>query len=94
MRAKEFQRQLTHHAIPPTYSARSAESEIFIAFDQLRDHGVTYSRVHLRRLIEQGQFPRPLLLSANRIAWRISDLANWKSSRLPTPRSKVPPEVA
>ena len=81
MRAEEFQRRLMHRGVPPAAQTRSPESEIFVGYDQLRDHGVPYSRVHLRRLIEQGHFPRPHILSPNRIAWRISDLAVWKASR-------------
>src|SRR5690242_19703570 len=81
MREIEYQRQLMYHDVPRRELARSPEAEIFVAYSQLREHGVTFSRVHLRQLIELGQFPRPHLLSANRIAWRISDLATWKASR-------------
>jgi predicted DNA-binding transcriptional regulator AlpA len=83
MRDDEYRRRLTYHDVPRRELARSPEAEIFVSYGQLRDHGVMFSRVHLRRLIEQEQFPRPLLLSANRIAWRISDLATWKASRPP-----------
>ena len=92
MRIAEYQRQLVNHAEPRGVLARSAENEIFVSYDQLRNHGVTFSRVHLRRLIELGQFPRPHLLSANRIAWRISELAAWKAARPHVFANKSQPE--
>ena len=70
MRADEYQRRLASSTVPLPDPARSPESEIFISFPQLVEHGVDYSRVHLRRLVEGGLFPRPVLLSANRIAWK------------------------
>ena len=94
MRIKEFRRHLAHRALPVPEPARSPESEVFVAYCQLREHGVTYSRVHLRRLIEQRHFPRPCLLSANRIAWKLSDLAAWKVSRPQPPHQENEVEVA
>lgn len=36
----------------------------------------------LRRLMERAQFPRPVKLSSNRIAWREPDVAAWINSRV------------
>ena len=36
----------------------------------------------LRRLVERRQFPRPLKLSSNRIAWREPDVSAWINSRV------------
>lgn len=36
----------------------------------------------LRRLINRNQFPKPLKLSSNRIAWREPDVAAWINSRV------------
>lgn len=36
----------------------------------------------LRRLIDREQFPRPLKLSSNRIAWREPDVSAWINSRV------------
>lgn len=39
------------------------------------------SRMTIIRAVERGEFPRPLRLSAQRIAWRESDVADWINSR-------------
>lgn len=36
----------------------------------------------LRRLIDRAQFPRPLKLSSNRVAWREPDVSAWINSRV------------
>ena len=36
----------------------------------------------LRRLVERRQFPHPLKLSSNRIAWREPDVSAWINSRV------------
>jgi prophage regulatory protein len=43
--------------------------------------GLTYSRVHLGRLVKAGAFPRPVQVSPGRVAWRMSDLRAWLASR-------------
>ncbi len=40
-----------------------------IAFPELRAFGIGFSRVHLRRLIANGDFPEPVRLSPRRIGW-------------------------
>jgi len=60
----------------------------FIAFDGLKGQGVPYSRVHLGRLMAQNQFPRPIMLSPNRRAWKLSDIVAWKVSRVQAGRNK------
>ena len=41
-----------------------------LTFTELqRQKGIPYCRDHLRRLVEAGQFPRPIELGARRIAW-------------------------
>jgi prophage regulatory protein len=34
-----------------------------LAYDDLRDRGIPYSRPHLWRLVRAGKFPKPLKLS-------------------------------
>lgn len=36
------------------------------------------SRMTIRRRMEAGEFPKPLKLSPNRVAWRASDIAAWQ----------------
>jgi predicted DNA-binding transcriptional regulator AlpA len=91
MRNAKFTEHLldTHalHAEP----SRSPDSEFFITYDQLPNCGIPkYSRVHIRRLIARGLFPCPVMLSPNRIAWCMSDLAAWKASR---PKAPLPVEA-
>ncbi len=57
------------------------ETEIFVSFHELDQHGIKFCRIHLRRLIAKGSFPPAVRLSQNRIAWRFSDLEAWKASR-------------
>lgn len=57
------------------------QQEIFITFPDLREHGISYCRVHLGRLMDKGEFPMAVRLSANRIAWRLSEVERWKQSR-------------
>jgi hypothetical protein len=92
MRTPKFREHLAHLKPPRVELTRSADDEVFITYQQLPDHGVPkYSRVHTRRLIAGGLFPRPVMLSPNRIAWRKSDLAAWKASR---PKAPLPVEAS
>jgi prophage regulatory protein len=38
------------------------------------------SRTTLWRKVKEGSFPKPLKISANRIAWSSSDLEQWQAS--------------
>jgi hypothetical protein len=82
MHTAKFREHLADIKARPAEQRRSADDEVFITYNQLPDHGVPrYSRVHMRRLMAGGLFPRPVMLSPNRIAWRRSDVAAWKASR-------------
>ena len=86
MRIAKFKEHLADIEAPSAELTRSADDEVFITYCQLPDHGVpSYSRVHTRRLIARGLFPRPVMLSPNRIAWRKSEVAEWKASRPQAP---------
>ena len=61
-----------------------------IPYQQLRERGIAFSRVHLRRLIEAGIFPAPIRVSARRIAW-LSDEIDAFVERLAAERSGTPP---
>jgi len=88
MRVDEFKKHLAHATAAPAEPPCSAENEIFVVYQELPNFGVPrYSRVHLRRLIAKGLFPSPAMLSANRIAWRLSALESWKASRPDCPVS-------
>jgi len=53
----------------------------FITFEQLCLLGINYSRVHLRRLIRDGDFPAAYELSPNRVAWKRSEIMLWLANR-------------
>lgn len=66
----------------PPFAGPSRSGETFVLYAQLGDVGLPrYSRVYLRKMIARGQFPAPVQLSKRRIAWRLSDLEDWKRSR-------------
>jgi Prophage CP4-57 regulatory protein (AlpA) len=82
VRNAKFREHLADIKARPAEQRRSADDEVFITYDQLPDYGIPkYSRVHIRRLMARGLFPRPVMLSPNRIAWRKSEVAAWKASR-------------
>jgi hypothetical protein len=63
--------------------------EFYVPFPRLKpDYGIPYTRVHLHRMMQRGQFPLAVQLSPNRIAWRPSDLDRWSASR-PTAQSLI-----
>lgn len=39
------------------------------------------SKPSIYRLIKEGEFPEPVRLSKNAVAWRIEDLVEWEASR-------------
>lgn len=42
----------------------------YVRFPQLRDeYGIPFSRTHLRRLYNAGQFPAPVHLGPNTLVW-------------------------
>lgn len=56
---------------------------LFYGYEDLKQMGYPWSRVHLNSLVKAGRFPAPVLLSANRIVWRAADLASY-AKNLPT----------
>jgi hypothetical protein len=67
-------------------------SEVFVPYADLPAHGINPPcRVHLTRQVRSGLFPAPVQISANRIAWRLSDLEQRKASR-PIAKSSLPRE--
>ena len=73
---------MIHPVLPPI-------ADPLVSYPGLEAFGIRYSRVHLRRKIDNGEFPEPVRLSDARIAWRSSDLREWVASR-PTGRIKRP----
>lgn len=43
---------------------------------------VPYSRAHLYRLEDQGEFPKRKRIGANRVAWIRAEIEQWLADRL------------
>lgn len=46
------------------------------------DKGVPYSRQHIAVLVSNGEFPKPIRLSARRKAWLEEDIDRWIEERV------------
>lgn len=57
------------------------QPEKYLRYPDLRQRGIFYCREWLNKLIERGEFPSPVAIGANRIAWRESDIERWLASR-------------
>lgn len=54
-----------------------------LTFDELKSlKGIRYTRRHLTRKCDAGEFPRPLRLSPKRIAWPEDEIDAWLAARL------------
>jgi prophage regulatory protein len=63
---------------------RIGAGEVFVTYAGLRELGIPFSRVHIRRLELAGKFPRSVLLGDRSVAWRRRELDEWINAR---PRS-------
>ena len=57
--------------------------EVLITFNELFTIcGIPrHRRDQIRGMTKRGEFPKPIRLSPNRIAWRFSEVEAWKASR-------------
>ncbi len=53
-----------------------------IAFPALSDKGISFSRMHIYRLMKSGDFPKSVPVGKNRVAWLESELDAWIESRV------------
>ena len=56
------------------------QSELMLATEV--DARVPYSRAHLYRLEDQGEFPKRKRIGANRVAWLRDEVEQWLAARL------------
>ena len=56
------------------------QSELMLAPEV--DARVPYSRAHLYRLEDQGEFPKRKRIGANRIAWVRDEVGRWLEDRM------------
>ena len=45
-------------------------------------HQTTLSRAFIYDLVRRGEFPRPIKLSPNRVAWPQTAVANWIATKI------------
>jgi predicted DNA-binding transcriptional regulator AlpA len=53
----------------------------FIRYPELVERGIVPNRVWLARAIERYDFPKPLELGANSLAWDEAEVAEWLATR-------------
>jgi prophage regulatory protein len=54
----------------------------FITYAELKPvKGIGYTRRHLRDLVRDGKFPKPVELSAARIAWVEDEIDAWQAAK-------------
>jgi predicted DNA-binding transcriptional regulator AlpA len=58
----------------------------FLVYAELKHYGVPHSRKHLLDLMKHDKFPQARQLSANRVAWRKSEILEYVANR-PVARS-------
>ena len=56
------------------------QSELMLAPEV--DARVPYSRAHLYRLEDQGEFPKRKRIGANRVAWIRAEIERWLADRM------------
>ncbi len=56
------------------------QSELMLAPEV--DARVPYSRAHLYRLEDQGEFPKRKRIGANRVAWVRAEIERWLAERM------------
>jgi predicted DNA-binding transcriptional regulator AlpA len=55
--------------------------ERYLRYDELKLHGIGFSRQHLANLEVRGLFPRRFKLSDRAVAWKLSEIRDWINSR-------------
>lgn len=53
-----------------------------VAYPALSEKGITFSRMHIYRLMKSGNFPKSVPVGTNRIAWLESEIDQWIMDRV------------
>jgi prophage regulatory protein len=54
----------------------------FLTYPELKSlKGIGYTRRHLRDLVRDGRFPKPVELSEARIAWVEEEIDQWQAEK-------------
>ncbi len=62
-------------------STHFSKCDKLLTMDQLREL-VPFSKVHVYRLIQLGEFPRQVHLTERRVAWIESEVRTWIAERV------------
>jgi prophage regulatory protein len=57
------------------------EPDRLLRYSELRAAGIGYSRQHLKRLEDAGQFPKRIKLSDKMVVWRARLVQRWLEGR-------------
>jgi len=52
-----------------------------LSHDDLKARGIPYSRFYIRQLVAKGQFPKPVRLGGNRVAFVEDEIDAWLRKR-------------
>jgi prophage regulatory protein len=58
-----------------------ATDESFLAFPDLSEKGIPFTRQHIARLIKQGRFPAPIKFGVGTNRWIASEIDAWIAQR-------------
>ena len=53
----------------------------FVRYKYLEENGIISNRMQLARAIERYDFPKPVALGENTLAWRLEEGESWLASR-------------
>ena len=65
-----------------------------LSFNELRDRGITYSKVQIWRMVRAGRFPAPVKLGPSRSAFVEAEVDAWVEARMAERGNETPVEDA
>jgi prophage regulatory protein len=54
----------------------------FLAYEELKNFGITHTKIHLGRLEKDNKFPKRVMVGANRVAWVEDEIIAWMKERV------------
>jgi prophage regulatory protein len=70
-------------------AAPSPTPRRMIAWEDLPAKGIYYHRNYLRRLWEEGRFPKPIHLSPRKLAWPEEVIDDWIAGKIELANGKM-----
>ena len=66
----------------------------FLKYKDLKSRGITFSRVHVRFLVNRGRFPKPVRLGNKENSWIETEIEDWIAERIKARGSQYEPAVS